>query len=238
MRPLPLTREDALFLDFDGTLAPLQDDADAVSLMPRQLDTLHNLHHALDGAICLISGRDLDDLKVRSPDGLVRVGNHGLRREGVPGGRHAERPKNLTDGMQGLADAHNGVRLERKGAVLALHYRDAPSRGEALDKEVRALTDAEDGYKTEHGKFVIEAKPVAASKGRALAEIMARPPFHGRRPVMLGDDTTDEPAFACAQALGGFGVKVGNGASRARYRLDAPSDVFAFLDALLDSPAS
>ena len=237
MRPPPLTREDALFLDFDGTLAPLQDDADAVGLLPRQLDTLHDLHHALDGAICLISGRDLDDLKVRTPDGLVRVGNHGLRRDGVAGGGHANSPQSLADGMQGLADGHEGVRLERKGAVLALHYRDAPSRGEALDGKVRALTDAEDDYKTEHGKFVIEAKPIAASKGRALAEIMARPPFHGRRPVMLGDDTTDEPAFACAQALGGFGVKVGEGASVARHRLRAPSDVFAFLGALLDSPA-
>jgi trehalose 6-phosphate phosphatase len=37
---------------------------------------------------------------------------------------------------------------------------------------------------------------------------MERPPFAGRIPVFIGDDTTDEPAIALATALGGTGLHV------------------------------
>ena len=79
--------------------------------------------------------------------------------------------------------------------------------------------------------MVVEVKPAAAHKGAALRALASRPPFAGRRPVMLGDDTTDEDAIAAAQALGGLGVKVGPGDSAAtpararsgrRARLDRP----------------
>ena len=229
-----LSRRDALFLDFDGTLAPLQDDADSVRLLPAQMQTLHRLHHCLDGAICLISGRDLDDLCVRTPDGLARVGNHGLRRSGVAGGLAVEAPPSLTHDLQEFADAKEGVSLELKGPVLALHYRQMPDTGPEADAHMRHLVSDYADYTVEHGKYVIEAKPVAASKGRALVEIMSRPPFHGRRPVMFGDDVTDEAAFGAAQSLGGLGVKVGTGPSRAHARLEAPSDVFATFRTFLD----
>jgi len=56
------------------------------------------------------------------------------------------------------------------------------------------------------------------------------PPFAGRRPVMLGDDTTDEDAIAAALALGGIGVKVGPGPSAARLRAPDPAAVRAWID--------
>ena len=58
---------------------------------------------------------------------------------------------------------------------------------------------------------------------------MAAPPFAGRRPVMLGDDTTDEDAIAAALALGGLGVKVGPGATAARLHAADPRQVRAWL---------
>ena len=62
--------------------------------------------------------------------------------------------------------------------------------------------------------MVVEVKPAAAHKGAALRRLAAAPPFAGRRPLMIGDDTTDEDAIAAAQDLGGLGVKVGQGALR------------------------
>jgi trehalose 6-phosphate phosphatase len=77
--------------------------------------------------------------------------------------------------------------------------------------------------------MVVEVKPAAAHKGRALRRLAAQAPFAGRRPVMLGDDTTDEDAIAAAQALGGIGVKVGEGVSVARLRTPDPAAVRAWL---------
>jgi trehalose 6-phosphate phosphatase len=77
--------------------------------------------------------------------------------------------------------------------------------------------------------MVVEVKPETAHKGRALGALVARPPFAGRRPVMLGDDATDEDAIAAAQALGGIGVKVGPGASAAALHAPDPAAVRAWL---------
>jgi trehalose 6-phosphate phosphatase len=49
---------------------------------------------------------------------------------------------------------------------------------------------------------------------------MAEPPFAGARPVVVGDDLTDEHAFEAAAAMGGAGMLVGEDRpSAAAYRL-------------------
>ncbi|HAE28918.1 MAG TPA: hypothetical protein DCG58_17300, partial [Hyphomonas adhaerens] len=76
--PPPLTAGDALFLDFDGTLAGLQDDPDTVFLAPGMDLVLEAVGDRLHGALAILSGRDAGDLARRVPGGLWRVGNHGL----------------------------------------------------------------------------------------------------------------------------------------------------------------
>ena len=73
-----LTDRHALFLDFDGTLAPIQDDADTVRLPDGLADSLARLQDYLGGAIIIISGRDIRDLSSRVPGSLWRAGGHGL----------------------------------------------------------------------------------------------------------------------------------------------------------------
>ena len=58
---------------------------------------------------------------------------------------------------------------------------------------------------------------------------MAESPFSGRIPVFVGDDTTDEDGMKAAEAHGGFGIKVGEGESVARYRLADPQAVHDWL---------
>ena len=73
--------------------------------------------------------------------------------------------------------------------------------------------------------MVVEVKPAGAHKGTALRRLMGVPPFAGRRPVMLGDDTTDEDAMHAALELGGTAVKVGLGESVAPRRAQDPEGV-------------
>lgn len=68
MMPPPLLRSDhGLFLDFDGTLADLQEDASAVVLPQSGPQTLRRVSDALSGALAIISGRALADLSLRVP---------------------------------------------------------------------------------------------------------------------------------------------------------------------------
>lgn len=75
---LRLRADDALFLDFDGTLAELGPDPDAIRLPDATLADLERLADRLGGALAVISGRDLRDLAARTPAGLWRAGGHGL----------------------------------------------------------------------------------------------------------------------------------------------------------------
>jgi trehalose 6-phosphate phosphatase len=83
------------------------------------------------------------------------------------------------------------------------------------------------------GHAVAEARPRGADKGAALHALSMHAPFKGRRPVFVGDDRTDEDGFFAAQALGGHGVKVGPGATLARYRIGTVAGVRDWLAASL-----
>jgi trehalose 6-phosphate phosphatase len=233
--PPPLTADDALFLDFDGTLAGLQDDPDTVFLAPGMDAVLETIGNRLDGALAILSGRDAGDLARRVPGGLWRIGNHGLiplaPDETAPESRTSA-PEAVRGAIEKISAMFKGTRVETKGPVLALHYRQAPDSGEDLGNALAEVGLSGAGYRIQHGKFVFEAKPEDANKGRALARMMQEMPFTGRRPVMIGDDTTDEDAFRAANGLGGLTIKVGAGDTVARYRLENVDAVHAYLKEL------
>ncbi|MBB4659603.1 trehalose-phosphatase [Parvularcula dongshanensis] len=227
----------ALFLDFDGTLSPLQDDANAVWLPEGGAEMLDALEKALGGALALISGRDGRDLSRRVPTSLWRAGNHGnmVLAPGVSEpGTLPEAPADLLRAAEAIAHANRGVFVEEKAAVLAIHTRANPEAEPAVLDALRGLAAKTEGYKLQHGKRVIELKPVGMDKGVAIERLMEDAPFAGRRPVFFGDDATDEDGFAVVQRLGGEAVKVGDGDTIARYRLDDPDDVWAFLKEALN----
>lgn len=228
---LALEPSDALFLDFDGTLAEIGPDPDAILLPEPTWRDLEVLAQRLGGALAVISGRDLRDLARRVPAGLWRVGTHGL--EVLPPGVEPPPPpmpppEALLAPLR-IAAEQPGVRLELKGPVAALHYRASPEAEAACLNAARAAARTLSGYIVQAGKMVVEVKPDTAHKGHALRQLASRPPFATRRPVMLGDDTTDEDAMRAAMALGGVAVKVGLGDTAAGHHAPDPEAVRAWL---------
>jgi trehalose 6-phosphate phosphatase len=221
----------ALFLDFDGTLTEIVQDPDAAALDEGAALSLAALAAALGGAVALVSGRDLRDLAGRTPPGLWRVGGHGLEvvaPDEPPPPAPPPAPAVVLAPLRRAA-ARPGVRLELKGPVSALHWRGAPEAGPLCREAAAVAAAALPGWVVQAGKMVVEVKPEAASKGRAVAALMARPPFAGRRPAALGDDATDEAAMEAALALGGVAVKVGEGPSVAALRAPDSAAVLAWL---------
>lgn len=235
-----LSTRHALFLDFDGTLAPLQDDPDTVALPDGGEDCLRALSRQLGGALVLISGRGLQDLSLRTPIDVWRAGGHGqdVALPGErPGASGEAAPADLVDAVNKLVGNFDHVRVEQKGKVLAIHYRLNALAGPDLAAAAERLATASNGYVFQHGNRVIELKPVGANKGSALTRLMDRSPFSGRVPIMIGDDTTDEDAMLAAQKLGGTGIKVGSGETCAEYRFNTTETVWRWLREQLNEHA-
>jgi len=245
--PAPPARLDldtiALFVDVDGTLVDFALRPDLVHLPPDVPELLRRLDRALSGAFALLSGRSLNDLEALFGDlGGLSVGAlHGLQRRRADGGSITIAPERAVERVRGLlnrlAQDLPGLMIEDKGATIALHYRAHPELGPAATAAAEALITAESAsLALLYGDHVVEIRPRGTDKGTALAAFMAEAPFRGRRPLMLGDDHTDEDAFVAALRLDGAGVVVGpRRPSCAQYTLPDPTAVRAWIGVLADA---
>jgi trehalose 6-phosphate phosphatase len=231
--PPPLALDQALFLDFDGTLAPIEATPDAVRYQEDRAALLTRLAIAMRGALAILSGRTLKDIDRLLGPGRPAGAVHGLVRRRADGSRveHAsgQTLEAARAALQPLLDRYPGLILEDKGVALAIHFRLAPHAADTVREFARRAAKAH-GLGQQAGDMVCELRAPGPDKGDALKAFMAEPPFQGRIPVAVGDDLTDEHAFGAAQTLGGFGVLVG--APRptlARYRLENVAAVLSWL---------
>ncbi|TRZ94689.1 MAG: trehalose-phosphatase [Rhodocyclaceae bacterium] len=225
-RPPAPSADWAFFLDVDGTLLELADTPSAVLVDKSLLELVGRLHEASGGAVALVSGRSLSDLEdLLDSLHLPMAGQHGLERRDTAGRRwiHAASPGAkcaIKEALIPVLVRHPGLLLEDKGLSLALHYRLAPHLAAYAHRLMARLAlEAGGDLELQRGKRVVEVKPAAIDKGTAVAEYLAEPPFRGRHPVFIGDDLNDEHAFAEVNRREGTSIKVGRGASCARYRL-------------------
>src|SRR5580765_6258547 len=182
---------------------------------------LQALARQLDGALAIVSGRPLAQLDaLLAPLRLPAAGAHGAEWRGASGAttrRLDAPPPPLVQAARALVAAHAGLILETKPAGFALHYRARPELEdtcrEALFAALSARPEARAVWQWLDGHCVFELKQRSVSKGLAVRALLAQAPFAGRQPVFVGDDVTDEDGIAAVQAAGGFGVRVGAGAS-------------------------
>jgi len=238
--PKPLSLgETALFLDLDGTLAPIAARPQDVRPDPRRTSLLERLARRLDGRLAVVSGRTLADVDRILEGCVVSVAAvHGLVRREADGTLFQTAPHpglaRAVEGFQAFAARDSGLIVEEKaGLSVALHFRLAGPHAAAAQACARALA-AETGLALQDGDMVEELRTPGASKGDSVRAFMARAPFAGARPVFVGDDATDEDGFAAAQALGGVGVGVGGvRPTLARFHLAGVEAALAWLEAAL-----
>jgi trehalose 6-phosphate phosphatase len=217
----PLDRRDALFIDVDGTLLDIAPRPELVEVTPSLPDLLQRLGGEREGALALISGRSIAELdRLFRPWHGAAAGLHGIERRRpdgsyANGGGDADRTAAaaldlLRPEITAVVRHWPGVFVEDKGRTLALHYRAVPEAETAIrDATARLLLERGEGLRLISGKMVVEFQPRHHDKGRVIAAFMAEPPFRGRRPVYLGDDTTDEDGFAEVNRRGGVSIRIG-----------------------------
>lgn len=226
----------ALFADLDGTLIEIAETPDGVVVPAALRDELAAAARVLDGAVAIVSGREIENVDaLLDPLRLPVAGSHGARRRRADGSIADISPETvaiadaIAERLASIAQSDPRLLLERKHGAVALHYRRAPDKAQACREAVAAAIAGVEDFRLLVGKMVVEARPAAIDKGGAVHAFMAEPPFAGRVPVFLGDDTTDEDGFRAVQDLGGVGIKIGPGPSTARGRLPDVATARAFL---------
>lgn len=236
----------ALFLDYDGTLAPISGRPELAQLSETMRSLLEKL--ARQYPVGIISGRELKSLRdTIAVEGLYYAGNHGFEIEGPDHKVHHEplNPK-YTDAIQRayeqLEQRLKSVEkawVENKTLTLSVHYRAVTEDHFA---EVEAIVDdvmaTESCLKKYTGKRVFEIRPqLDWHKGKALLRLLEAMHMDPTQivPLYIGDDVTDEDAFQ-AIADRGIGILVAETPrdSHARFWLKCVDEVQQFLNLLLN----
>ena len=239
-----------LFLDYDGTLAPIVRDPAKAALSLRMRATLEALSKAPRCRIAVISGRALEDIRLRvGIAGIAYGGNHGLEVEGPEGKFRYPVPvkaRRALDAVRGgVAKAVStvpGSFLEEKGMTLTVHLREVRRRDLLI--AVHALSEVTRPYQmrgeivVRPGKEAFEIRPyVDWDKGKTVLWLLEKSTVAGGEPpwpLCVGDDRTDEDAFREIRKRG-VTVYVGApGKTDAQYYLRNVGEVAAFLGMLAE----
>jgi trehalose 6-phosphate phosphatase len=241
---IPDLHKVALLLDIDGTIVDIAPTPTSVRVAPGLKGALTRLVERTGGALALVSGRSLADIdRLFAPMRHAAIGGHGAEFRPAHGDDAEVRdPLGLEPELRRrlCAIAGGGVVAEDKGFSVALHYRLAPDRAAEVANAVNQVCAASPHAPIEilPGKAVIEVKHSGFSKATGVRELMTHAPFRGRRPIFIGDDTTDETVFAILPELDGIGFAVGRKVPGTAGCFAAPADVRAWLDQLAPADQS
>jgi len=230
-------------LDFDGTLAPLEDDPMSARALPEAAAAVAALAALPDTPVAFVSGRSLHDLREiaehREDSPVHLAGSHGAEfwvpREGTLATddddvAHALRDE-LREAMTAQVGDLEGVWVEPKTFGFGIHTRvaspaDAQAAREAAD---RLVSDRAPHWRRRTGHNIVEYSFRHEGKDSAIATLRER--LGATAVVFAGDDVTDEDALA---SLGehDLGIRVGAGDTAATVRVAGIAELAAALELL------
>ena len=236
-----------LFLDLDGTLVPIAPTPAEASLSRERRRCLEELAARPDIMVAIVTGRRLEEAQqlVGVPK-IFYVGLHGLEiitvhgeKMSYPVGQEViDSLRSLRESFAAPVSGIPGMFFEDKGLSLALHFRLAAP--EQAREASRGFVHAANSYREKgipweilEGKEVIEIKPMGRNKGNAVADLLGRY-GQGTVPIYLGDDVTDEAAFASLKPRGiTILVSEAPRPTSADYYLRSSDEVYGFLKDLI-----
>jgi trehalose 6-phosphate phosphatase len=220
-----------LVFDFDGTLAPIVSDPQDAAIRPHTASLLRKVAEIYPVAI--LSGRALADVTPRLMDIPIQVvvGNHGI--EPSPQMESAAAlVRQWMPVITAAAAGFPGVVVEDKRHSVSLHYRQAQEPYVARDALLHDLAQLGPEAEAADGKYVINVVPHdAPDKGDALVRLCHEQ--IAEYTVFVGDDVTDEDAFARTGHCHVIGIRVGRStSSRARYYVRTQEEMDVLLELL------
>jgi trehalose-phosphatase len=220
-------------LDVDGVLAPLVDHAADAVLLDGIDDAVSAVAASEWVHVAVVSGRSLDGLaQFGFRHDVDVIGSHGMEIRDRPMEPLDAEERHRLAALDALAvaaaeRAGDGAWIERKPASIVLHVRQAEAgRGREAVDGLCAEAARVDGATTKAGSNVLELFARHADKGTALMHLAHE--LGAVTTVFVGDDVTDEDAFAHLGA-DDIAIKVGDAATIAPYRLADPTAVLAWL---------
>lgn len=236
-------------LDFDGTLAPLEDDPMSARALPEAAAAVAALAELADTPVAFVSGRSLHDLREIAEHGddspVYLAGSHGAE-FWVPGeGQVATAGDAAADALRDalreeltsrLADL-DGVWVEPKTYGFGIHTRvaSAADAATARDAADRLVAERAPHWRRRTGHNIVEYSFRHEGKDSAIAALRER--LGATAVLFAGDDVTDEDALA---SLGDadLGIRVGDGQTAASVRVGSIQELADALSALARMRAS
>ncbi|OLT50155.1 trehalose-phosphatase [Gordonia sp. CNJ-863] len=222
--------------DYDGCVAPIVSRPEDAVPNPASITALESAAALADTEVAVISGREIAVLASLSGLGVpvTLVGSHGSEFDTGFAVEVTDAARSLLvrliDELRDISARFPGSTVETKPASTVLHVRNADPDDAATALEcARSGPGSWDGVHSTEGKCVLELAVIETSKGHALDTLRVR--LDCDVVIYLGDDVTDEKAFAHLRPeAGDIGIKVGDGATAAGFRIEDTDDVAAVLD--------
>jgi len=237
-------RRAALLFDVDGTLAPIVADPASATVPKATAEVLARLADRYLLVACITGRPAAAARRMVGLEQLTYAGNHGLELLEPGAGRPVPDPElagraaaaaDFVAGLDRAGLAEDGLTLEDKGPIQALHWRRAPdrARAESAAQEVGEAAQAA-GLIPHGGRLVLELRPLATiDKGVATRRLVTR--AGARAAMFAGDDRTDLDAFAALRELHREGA-LAHAACVGVSSAEAPAELEREADLLVDGP--
>lgn len=216
-----------IFLDLDGTLAPIVARPELARILPGIRPTLARLARGLE-VVAVISGRPSEQVRdLVDEDGVAIVGTHGLE-DDQP--MRAEVLEEIE-----AAAAAVGAWVEPKGAAAAVHFRalEDPEAAEAVSRGPLAAIAATHDLEVLPGKRILELTPGGRPRKGGAVERIARE-RELEAVLFAGDDVGDLDAFAALERLRSHGRWT---CGVVAHGDDTPPEVDAAADVVVNGPS-